>query len=181
MLSLNIQLKFKTYDFTWIGAREQYDRMSKAAWFRVLVTSALTLSAFAAQNGGAYPVAHMGTATRAASACPTAPPGAITNTRGEVLFISENATDRGEALQEAVSEGVRLHNASLAGAQLRDIRLSGADLAGADFRGAVLDHVDLSHADLSHANFKGAKLQDVKYRHAKLHGSTLAISHAESR
>src|SRR5262249_6457305 len=156
----NIHLKQGSYYVSWKHPTNLCRTRMHTLVTRLSIIGMLIAGCFILQNGGA---------------CRESLPNVITNLHGQVLFISENATDVGEALQDAVSAGVNLRNAKLNGIQLRDVRLSGADLRGADFSGSLLEDVDFSNADLSHANFKGAKIKRVHYRDAILQGAKLAL------
>ena len=93
----------------------------------------------------------------------------IKNINGVVLF-SHTAEDNTITLtvEAAVSCGVSLANANLAGTCLAVADLTGADLTGADLTGA-----DISWADLADANLIGAKLEDADLKGAFLEGADL--------
>ena len=135
--------------------------MLKASLLHMVLVAAITASPFLAAHGGAWD--GNGNAGNL---------GVITNKHGHVIFVAENAADRGEALQEAVRAGVDLRNASLQGIVLRDVRLNGANLSGADFTNATLEDVDFSGADLARANFAGATFTHVCVRKANVDGAS---------
>ena len=93
----------------------------------------------------------------------------IKNINGFVLF-SHTAEDNTITLtvEAAVSCGVSLANANLAGTCLAVADLTGADLTGADLTGA-----DISWADLADAILIGAKLEDANLKGAILEGADL--------
>lgn len=93
----------------------------------------------------------------------------IKNINGDVLF-SHTAEDNTITLtvETAVSCGVSLANANLAGTCLAVADLEGADLEGADLNGA-----DISWADLEGANLKGSNLKDADIKGAFLEGADL--------
>ena len=93
----------------------------------------------------------------------------IKNIDGVVLF-SHTAEDNTITLtvEAAVSCGVSLANANLAGTCLAVADLTGADLTGADLTGA-----DISWADLAGANLEGAILADANLKGAFLEGADL--------
>ena len=93
----------------------------------------------------------------------------IKNINGVVLF-SHTAEDNAITLtvEAAVSCGVSLANANLAGTCLAVADLTGADLTGADLTGA-----DISWADLADANLKDANLKDANLKGAILKGAIL--------
>ena len=93
----------------------------------------------------------------------------IKDVNGFVLF-SHTAEDNTITLtvEAAVSCGVSLANANLAGACLAVADLTGADLKGADLTGA-----DISWADLADAVLIGAKLEDADIKGAFLEGADL--------
>ena len=94
----------------------------------------------------------------------------IKNINGVVLF-SHTAEDNTITLtvEAAVSCGVSLANANLAGTCLAVADLAGADLAGAD-----LESADLSWADLEGANLASAIIKDANLKGAFLEGADLA-------
>ena len=93
----------------------------------------------------------------------------IKDVNGVVLF-SHTAEDNTITLtvEAAVSCGVSLANANLAGTCLAVADLTGADLTGADLTGA-----DISWADLADAILIGAKLEDADLKGAFLEGADL--------
>ena len=93
----------------------------------------------------------------------------IKNIDGDVLF-SHTAEDNTITLtvEAAVSCGVSLAKANLAGTCLAVADLTGADLTGADLTGA-----DISWADLADAILIGAKLEDADLKGAFLEGADL--------
>ena len=93
----------------------------------------------------------------------------IKDVNGVVLF-SHTAEDNTITLtvEAAVSCGVSLANANLAGTCLAVADLEGADLKGADLTGA-----DISWADLADAVLIGAKLEDADIKGAFLEGADL--------
>ena len=93
----------------------------------------------------------------------------IKDVNGVVLF-SHTAEDNTITLtvEAAVSCGVSLAKANLAGTCLAVADLTGADLTGADLTGA-----DISWADLADANLIGAKLEDADLKGAILEGANL--------
>ena len=81
---------------------------------------------------------------------------------GSPIFSCEAET-LGDAVEQAVAEGVNLKGAilqgvDLAGAGLPMAQLHGANLSFADLAGAILWDADLSGADLSGADLTDAKL-----------------------
>ena len=98
----------------------------------------------------------------------------IKNINGVVLF-SHTAEDNTITLtvEAAVSCGVSLANANLAGAYLADANLSWANLAGAYLADANLSWADLSWADLADANLKDANLKGAILKGAILEGANL--------
>ena len=93
----------------------------------------------------------------------------IKDINGFVLF-SHTAENNSITLtvEAAVSCGVSLANANLAGTCLAVADLTGADLTGADLTGA-----DISWADLADAVLIGAKLEDADIKGAFLEGADL--------
>ena len=93
----------------------------------------------------------------------------IKNIYGDVIF-KHTAEDNTITLtvEAAVSCGVSLANANLAGTCLAVADLTGADLTGADLTGA-----DISWADLADANLKDANLKDADLKGAFLEGADL--------
>ena len=93
----------------------------------------------------------------------------IKDINGVVLFVHtvENNTVT-LTVEAAVSCGVSLSKANLAGACL-----SCADLIGADLNGANLNGADLSWADISGANIQRANLKDANLKRAVLEGADL--------
>jgi uncharacterized protein YjbI with pentapeptide repeats len=136
--------------------------MWKPTVIRLTIIALLAGCPFLAPNGGACPEQNV-------------PAGTITDVHGNILFVSENAFDRGEALQDAVRAGVKLSHVSLKGAILRDIHLNGADLSDADFRGAVLQDCDFSGANLAGANFDGARFTHLSIQKANLTGARIYL------
>ena len=99
----------------------------------------------------------------------------IKDINGVVLF-SHTAEDNTITLtvEAAVSCGVSLANANLAGTCLAVADLTGADLTGADLTGA-----DISWADLADANLKDANLKDANLKGAILKGAILEGANLE--
>ena len=97
----------------------------------------------------------------------------IKNIDGVVLFshTAENNTFT-LTVEAAVSCGVSLSKANLAGACLAWADLDGADLTGADLTGA-----DIAWADLADANLKDANLEDANLKGAYLEGADLTGAH----
>ena len=93
----------------------------------------------------------------------------IKSLSGSVIFehTAENNTVT-LTVETAVSCGVSLSKANLAGACL-----SCADLAGANLIGANLENADLSWADLNGANIKDANLKGASLKGANLIGANL--------
>ena len=93
----------------------------------------------------------------------------IKDINGVVLF-SHTAEDNTITLtvEAAISCGVSLAKANLAGTCLAVADLTGADLTGADLTGA-----DISWADLADAILIGAKLEDADLKWAFLEGADL--------
>ena len=93
----------------------------------------------------------------------------IKNINGDVIFkhTAENNSIT-LTVEAAVSCGVSLSKANLAGACL-----AVADLEGADLEGANLEDADLSWADLTGANLKGADIKDANLKGAILNGANL--------
>ena len=93
----------------------------------------------------------------------------IKNIDGVVIF-KHTAEDNTITLtvEAAVSCGVSLANANLAGTCLAVADLTGADLTGADLTGA-----DISWADLADAILIGANLKDANLKGAFLEGADL--------
>ena len=99
----------------------------------------------------------------------------IKDVNGVVLF-SHTAEDNTITLtvEAAVSCGVSLAKANLAGTCLAVADLTGADLTGADLTGA-----DISWADLADANLKDANLKDANLKGAILKGAILEGANLE--
>ena len=93
----------------------------------------------------------------------------IKNIYGDVIF-KHTAEDNTITLtvEAAVSCGVSLSKANLAGACL-----AVADLAGANLAGANLEDADISWADLADAILIGANLKDANLKGAILEGANL--------
>ena len=93
----------------------------------------------------------------------------IKNINGVVLF-SHTAEDNTITLtvEAAVSCGVSLANANLAGTCLAVADLTGADLTGADISWADLAGANLKDANLKDANLKGAILEGANLEGANL-------------
>ena len=93
----------------------------------------------------------------------------IKSLSGSVIFehTAENNTVT-LTVEAAVSCGVSLANADLAGACL-----SWADLAGANLIGANLEDADISWADLIGANLEDANIKDANLKGATLIGANL--------
>ena len=98
----------------------------------------------------------------------------IKNIDGVVLF-SHTAEDNTITLtvEAAVSCGVSLANANLAGTCLAVADLTGADLTGADLTGADISWADLAGANLKNAKFKDANLKGAILKGANLEGANL--------
>ena len=93
----------------------------------------------------------------------------IKNIYGDVIFKHEAENNTITlTVEAAVSYGVSLAKANLAGACL-----AVADLEGADLEGANLEDADISWADLKEANLIGAKLKDANLKGAFLEGADL--------
>ena len=93
----------------------------------------------------------------------------IKNIYGDVIFKHEAENNSITlTVETAVSCGVSLSKANLAGACLAWADLDGADLEGADLEGA-----DLAWADLAEAILIGAKLEDADLKGAFLEGADL--------
>ena len=93
----------------------------------------------------------------------------IKNIYGDVIFKHEAENNSITlTVEAAVSCGVSLSKANLAGACLAVADLTGADLTGADLTGA-----DISWADLADAILIGAKLEDANLKGAFLEGADL--------
>ena len=99
----------------------------------------------------------------------------IKSLSGSVIFeqTAENNTIT-LTVEAAVSCGVSLANANLAGTCLAVADLTGADLTGADLTGA-----DISWADLADANLKDANLKDANLKGAILKGAILEGANLE--
>ena len=99
----------------------------------------------------------------------------IKSLSGYVIFehTAENNTIT-LTVEAAVSCGVSLANANLAGTCLAVADLTGADLTGADLTGA-----DISWADLADANLKDANLKDANLKGAILKGAILEGANLE--
>ena len=93
----------------------------------------------------------------------------IKNIYGDVIFkhTAENNSIT-LTVEMAVSCGVSLSKANLAGACL-----AVADLAGANLEGAKLEDADISWADLADANLEDANLKDANLKGAILNGANL--------
>ena len=98
----------------------------------------------------------------------------IKSLSGSVIFeqTAENNTIT-LTVEAAVSCGVSLANANLAGTCIAVADLTGADLTGADLTGADLTGADISWADLADANLKDANLKDANLKGAFLEGADL--------
>lgn len=93
----------------------------------------------------------------------------IKSLSGSVIF--EHTTENNTVtltVEAAVSCGVSLAKADLAGASL-----ACADLAGANLIGANLEDADLSWADLIGANLEDANIKDANIKGANLEGALL--------
>ena len=102
----------------------------------------------------------------------------IKNIYGDVIFKHEAENNSIKlTVEEAVSCGVSLSKANLAGACLAGACLAGADLTGAHLEGAYLEGADLSWADLADANLKDANLKDANLKRAYLEGADLTGAH----
>ena len=93
----------------------------------------------------------------------------IKNIYGDVIFkhTAENNSIT-LTVEMAVSCGVSLSKANLAGACL-----AVADLAGANLEGAKLEDADISWADLTGANLEDANIKDANLKGAILNGANL--------
>ena len=99
----------------------------------------------------------------------------IKNIYGDVIFKHEAENNSITlTVEAAVSCGVSLSKANLAGACL-----AVADLEGADLEGADLEDADLSWADLADANLKDANLKDANLKGAILKGAILEGANLE--
>ena len=93
----------------------------------------------------------------------------IKNIYGDVIFKHEAKNNNVTlTVEAAVSCGVSLAKANLAGTCL-----AVADLAGANLAGANLEDADISWADLKDANLIGADLKDANLKGAILEGADL--------
>ena len=102
----------------------------------------------------------------------------IKNIYGDVIFKHEAENNSITlTVEAAVSCGVSLSKANLAGACLAGACLAGADLTGAHLEGAYLEGADLSWADLADANLKDANLKDANLKRAYLEGADLTGAH----
>jgi len=92
----------------------------------------------------------------------------------EVIFESdkENNTIK-ETVEEAVRQGISLHEADLHCAYLRGVDLYSADLSCADLSGAHLHWANLNSVNISGADLTRADLSRVDITHADLHGANL--------
>ena len=99
----------------------------------------------------------------------------IKDVNGVVLFshTAENNTIT-LTVEAAVSCGVSLAKANLAGTCL-----AVADLKGADLKGADLEDADLSWADLTGANLEDANIKDANLKGAILKGANLKGANIE--
>ena len=103
----------------------------------------------------------------------------IKSLSGSVIF-EHTAEDNTITLtvEAAVSCGVSLANANLAGTCLAVADLTGADLTGADLTSADISWADLTganlkEANLNHANLKGAILEGADLKEANLKDANL--------
>ena len=102
----------------------------------------------------------------------------IKSLSGSVIFeqTAENNTIT-LTVEAAVSCGVSLANANLAGTCLAVADLTGADLTGADLTGADISWADLADANLKDANLKDANLKGAILEGADLTGADLTGAH----
>ena len=104
----------------------------------------------------------------------------IKDVNGDVLF-SHTAEDNTITLtvEAAISCGVSLAKANLAGTCLAVADLEGADLEGANLEGANLEDADISWANLIGANLEDANLKDANLKGAILKGANLKGANIE--
>ena len=104
----------------------------------------------------------------------------IKSLSGSVIF-EHTAEDNTITLtvEAAVSCGVSLAKANLAGTCLAVADLKGANLEGANLEGANLEDADLSWADLIGANLEDANLKDANLKGAILKGANLKGANIE--
>ena len=94
---------------------------------------------------------------------------------GDVIYISETATDVSVALMEAVKANTDLSSADLSSANLSSAdlyraNLSRANLSRANLSSANLYSANLSRANLSRANLSSADLSSANLSSAKIDG-----------
>ena len=101
----------------------------------------------------------------------------IKNIYGDVIFKheAENNTIK-LTVEAAVSCGVSLSKANLAGADLCDAELDGAELGGAELAVANLRNTSLKKANLAWANLAWANLEGTELLMANLSGANLACA-----
>jgi Pentapeptide repeats (8 copies) len=87
---------------------------------------------------------------------------------GDVLCESTYANNAAQIVEEAVSQGISLHNANLYGARLSGLMLDYVDLSESCLDFANLYSANLKHANLNNASLHGAILQDVDFTGADL-------------
>ena len=98
----------------------------------------------------------------------------IKNIYGDVIFKHEAENNTVTlTVEAAVSCGVSLSKANLAGADLSWADLIGADLEDADLSWADLSWTDLENANLKNANLKGAFLAGAFLAGANLKGADI--------
>ena len=90
------------------------------------------------------------------------------------------AVQLGEAVVEAVANGVSLADTVLCGIDLRGARLAGGDFTRADFRYSDLREADFSGSRLPGANLEHSRAQSGIFRGADLEGADLYQVNASS-
>lgn len=97
----------------------------------------------------------------------------IKSKEGKILFASPTALSVGEAVEEAVRNGVCLAEANLRLADLSGRELSNGSFIGADLSGSNLSGARLSDARLDYANLAGADLANADLTCSVCYGARL--------
>ena len=104
----------------------------------------------------------------------------IKNIYGDVIFKHEAKNNNVTlTVEAAVSCGVSLAKANLAGTCLTGADLTGADLTGADISWADLSWANLKDANLKDANLKGAILEGADLNEADIDRANFDAAHLD--
>jgi uncharacterized protein YjbI with pentapeptide repeats len=104
----------------------------------------------------------------------------ITNKENKVIYVSKNAENIREAVEEAVRRGVSLENANFAGKDLSYLEARGGVFSGACFESAILDYAELETITACSADFRRASFIKTRIEASILTNCTFAHSKWDS-